>query len=81
MFATLQANVIAQDLVGNWTWLSGTDKVNEFGVYGAKGVASSENHLGARFGHSMVIDPAGKLVYVHGGYGNAVGVDGTLCHS
>lgn len=52
-----------------WKWLSGAKTPNQLAVYGTKGEASSSNQPGARYGHSMVIDPSGKFLYVFGGDG------------
>lgn len=56
-------------LTGNWTWLSGSDAINQKGIYGTQGVTSDQNRPSARFGHSMVMDPTGKRIFVFGGYG------------
>jgi hypothetical protein len=34
---------------GQWTWVSGDIKINQHGVYGAKGVAAGTNKPGARY--------------------------------
>jgi len=31
-----------------WTWISGSNTINQPGVYGSKGVPSTENYPGAR---------------------------------
>ena len=54
---------------GMWAWLSGSGSANQAGIYGSLGVAAAGNVPGARGGHPMVIDSAGRAVYVMGGYG------------
>lgn len=61
---------------GWWTWLSGAKTVDQSANYGAIGVGSFSNRPGARFFHSMVIDPSGKYLYLFGG---SVPPQGTLC--
>jgi len=39
----------------NWTWVSGSDLINQPGVYGHMGVASPSNAPGARYG-SIFLD-------------------------
>src|SRR5438132_118285 len=45
----------------NWTWLSGSNTVNQSGVYGTKGTAASSNLPGAREGLISWIDASGTL--------------------
>jgi len=40
----------------NWTWVSGSDLINQPGVYGTMGVASPSNAPGARYGSISWID-------------------------
>lgn len=54
---------------GWWTWLSGGGTGNQRGAYGIKGQSSPTNHPGGRYGHSMVIDPSGTVIYVSSGDG------------
>ena len=54
-----------------WTWLSGGNIVDSYGVYGTKEVTSSSNFPGSRNGHSMVFDSNLSCIYVFGGVGNA----------
>jgi hypothetical protein len=52
----------------NWTWVSGSNSVNQNGVYGTKGVAASDNVPGARYCSVSWIDGYGNL-WLFGGYG------------
>lgn len=61
---------------GTWTWMSGSRKANQFGVYGTKGTASASNVPGARSSAVTWIDQAGNL-WLFGGQGNDL--NGTLC--
>lgn len=49
-----------------WTWVSGTNRTNVAGSYGAKGLASTSNVPGARYGSSGWIDSKGNL-WLYGG--------------
>lgn len=49
-----------------WTWISGSNTVNQAGVYGTKGVASSRNVPGARLSSLIWADGEGKL-WLYGG--------------
>jgi N-acetylneuraminic acid mutarotase len=52
----------------DWTWVSGSDTVNQNGVYGTKGIASASNVPGARWGSVTWRDGNGNL-WLFGGYG------------
>ena len=54
---------------GWWTWMSGSNTINQVGVYGTQGMASVNNQPGARYRHSMVIHLSGQLIFVFGGWG------------
>ena len=54
---------------GWWTWLSGDNTFNQAGTYGTPGIATADNHPGARDGHTMVMHPSGKFIIVFGGRG------------
>ena len=54
---------------GNWTWLTGSNAVDQNGVYGLQGVSSAGNVPGARSGHSMSMDTESRVFYVWGGFG------------
>lgn len=51
-----------------WTWISGTDAVDQPGIYGTKGVADTSNVPGARCGAASWIDLGGNL-WLFGGAG------------
>jgi N-acetylneuraminic acid mutarotase len=51
-----------------WTWISGSNTINQAGIYGTKGTASSSNVPGARVGSASWIDSSGKL-WLFGGNG------------
>ena len=44
-----------------WTWVSGSNTVNQTGIYGTQGTAASSNVPGAREGAVSWIDSQGKL--------------------
>ncbi len=52
----------------NWTWVSGSNVVNQSGVYGTQGLAVATNVPGARVGATTWIDSGGVL-WLFGGYG------------
>lgn len=61
-----------------WTWVSGLDQINKPGVYGIKGVASSDNFPGARTSAASWTDNQGNL-WLFGGEGyDRLGVYGSL---
>lgn len=51
-----------------WTWVSGSNIVDEFGVYGTKYQASNSNIPGARFGSVAWVDNSNNL-WLFGGNG------------
>lgn len=56
-----------------WTWMSGSDGYDEWGIYGSRGVPSHTNLPGARREAASWLDSAGRL-WLFGGYGlDAVG--------
>jgi hypothetical protein len=61
---------------GQWTWVRGSKKANQFGVYGTKGVSARSNVPGARSNAIAWTDPAGNL-WLFGGQGNDL--NGQLC--
>lgn len=61
---------------GQWTWVSGSRKINHFGVYGTKGTSSPRNVPGARSSAMTWVDASGDL-WLFGGQGNDV--NGALC--
>ena len=52
----------------NWTWVSGSNTVNQSGVYGTKGTAASSNIPGAREGQISWTDAGGDF-WLFGGAG------------
>ena len=52
-----------------WTWMAGSDVVEQSGTYGTLGVASAANTPGARSQTSMSRDANGNM-YLFGGFGN-----------
>ena len=61
-----------------WTWMAGTNSVNQLGVYGRKGVAAAGNSPGARSYAITGTDSAGNF-WLFGGYGAAsAGMQGDL---
>jgi hypothetical protein len=51
---------------GQWTWISGSNLVNQPGIYGVKGTAAPSNGPGARFGSSAWVDASGTF-WIFGG--------------
>lgn len=60
---------MAQTVIGNWTWLTGSTGINQAGNYGSRGLPSVSNVPGARERHTMVMDNVNHIVYVFGGAG------------
>jgi N-acetylneuraminic acid mutarotase len=61
-----------------WTWVDGSNLVNEASVYGTQGTAAASNVLGARQGGVGLIDSSDNL-WLFGGAGNdSAGVNGYL---
>ncbi|MGO8720614.1 MAG: kelch repeat-containing protein [Acidobacteriaceae bacterium] len=61
-----------------WTWISGSNAINQLGVYGTKGTANIGNTPGARTSPSSWTDVSGNL-WLFGGYGAAsAGIQGDL---
>jgi hypothetical protein len=65
--------------INQWTWVSGSNTVNQLGIYGTKGVAASSNTPGARYQSVSWSDPLGNL-WLFGGsfYNSSTGVGGTF---
>ncbi len=55
------ATVTILEGVNAWTWISGSDLVNEQGTYGTKGVPSTANIPRSRDSAASWIDPQGKF--------------------
>jgi hypothetical protein len=58
---------------GEWTWVDGSNLVNQPGVYGELGQFSSSNIPGARFSASASI--SGGNLWLFGGSGQTTGTD------
>ena len=52
----------------NWTWESGSDLINQPGIYGTKGIADPNNVPGSRYESVSWTDSSGDL-WLFGGYG------------
>ncbi len=58
---------------GQWTWMAGSDQVQQQGVYGTRGVASPETRPGARWGSIAWYDKQDNLwLYSGWAYANDV---------
>ena len=63
---------------GEWTWMGGSNVVNQGGTYGTEGTAASSNVPGARYGGSGWVDGAGNF-WLFGGEGyDSTGTNGQL---
>lgn len=60
---------------GEWTWMSGSNKSDQYGIYGTEGTAPASNAPGARTNSVTWIDTNGNL-WLFGGCGN--GANSTL---
>lgn len=60
-----------------WTWVSGSNLINQYGVYGTIGVPSGANVPGSRYFTHGWTDAANNL-YMFGGSGNATSTTGRL---
>jgi hypothetical protein len=52
----------------NWTWVSGDNTIDHYGIYGTKGVANDTNKPGTRFDSMSWVDSKGNL-WLFGGQG------------
>jgi uncharacterized delta-60 repeat protein len=60
------------DIANNtWTWVSGDNTANSFGVYGTKGVSSPSNKPGGRWSSVALTGNNGEL-WLFGGYGFSI---------
>jgi N-acetylneuraminic acid mutarotase len=64
--------------VSGWSWVGGANVVNQSGVYGTQGTASSSNAPGAREAAVSWTDSSGKLWLFGGGGYDAAGTFGLL---
>jgi hypothetical protein len=62
---------------GQWTWMGGSDVVNQLGVYGVQGTAASSNVPGARNGSISWTDASANF-WLFGGDGYSAGESGAL---
>jgi hypothetical protein len=53
--------------LANWTWVGGSDQVDDLGSYGTQGIAAATNSPVARYGASSWSDARGNL-WLFGGY-------------
>lgn len=53
---------------GNWTWIGGSNMLNQVGIYGTAGVEATANVPGARFSPACWTDPMGNY-WLFGGQG------------
>ena len=56
----------------SWTWMSGSDTVDQAGNYGGKGIPASTNVPGARWGAVGCYDSSRKEFWMFGGLGLGV---------
>jgi hypothetical protein len=61
---------------GEWTWMAGSDQVDQYGTYGTLGMPAPGNTPGTRFGAATWVDAEGNL-WLFGGAG--VGTSGDNC--
>ena len=61
-------NFINAQTLDYWTWISGSNSINQGGIYGSKGIASSSNIPGAHYLSISWIDSNNNL-WLFGGYG------------
>lgn len=55
-------------LTNEWTWVSGSNLLNQVGIYGIKGLPGTENNPGARMNATSWIDSDGNLWLFGGAY-------------
>lgn len=61
---------------GKWTWMAGSNQIDQYGVYGTLGTAAPGNTPGSRSGAAAWIDASGSF-WLFGGLG--VGTSGDNC--
>jgi N-acetylneuraminic acid mutarotase len=59
---------------GNWTWMHGTQQINQAGVYGTQGLGAAGNTPGARQNAATWVD-SGNNLWMFGGYIGANGAE------
>lgn len=62
---------------GNWTWVKGSQGLDQPGTYGIQGVASPDNLPPGRLGAAAWTDPAGRL-WLFGGISYQTGYDAKM---
>lgn len=62
----------------NWVWISGSNQLNQLGVYGSRGVSNSNNSPGGRYYSVSWIDGSNNLWLFGGGGYDRSGFTGTL---
>jgi hypothetical protein len=56
-----------------WTWMSGSDQINQKGIYGDLRVPSQSNVPGGRSGSISWVDNEGSF-WIFGGHGYGIGI-------
>ena len=59
VFSFFSLSMFAQ--ANQWTWMSGTNSVDQPGIYGTKGMAAAANQPGGREGSVSWTDATGNL--------------------
>ena len=52
-----------------WTWIAGSNTIDQFGVYGEKSIPNSDNYPGSRYGELALYDSCTHTFILFGGYG------------
>ena len=52
-----------------WTWIAGSNTIDQFGVYGEKGIPNSDNNPGSRLGALALYDSCTHTFLLFGGLG------------
>jgi N-acetylneuraminic acid mutarotase len=78
LLAGVSPRLSAQVKENEWTWMSGSNSVDQPGVYGTKGVPAAGNVPGARDAAGSWTDSSGNLWLFGGGGVDANGVSGAL---
>ena len=67
-------------VTNQWTWMYGSNTINNAGSYGTQGVAAASNMPSARQNGACWTDNAGNM-WLFGGYNNSVGGNGQVAFS
>jgi len=54
---------------GQWTWVAGSNKANQYGTFGTQGTTASTNVISARSGAATWVDPSTGKFWLFGGEG------------